>query len=168
MGLGRPCNPWFDHPRCAPQLWPSPPRRLATGEVELETAAGIVLIDRDPRCSRCLFLASAACQAGRQAGLINELAFTRGGRADENARRARAIDATGPADPVAMGGRHDTHRIPNSTNRQIVCCQNETPQTPCDPRGSLCNQHRHLCYTKMTCGLVSSQTNSLEQTVYLN
>lgn len=68
-----------------------------------------------------------------------------------------------------MGGTpRDTHRIPNSTNREIVCCQNGTPQTPCDPRGSLCNQHTHLCYTKMTCGLVSSQTNSLEQTVYLN
>lgn len=162
VGSGRPYNPWFDRSSlCTATLaitaLSACNRRSRARDCRRHCSY------RDPGRSRCLFLVSAACRAGRHAGLVKELAFTRGGRADDNPGRVQAIMPRGQPIRRPRGERHDTHRIPDSTNRQVVCCQNETPQSPCDPMCPLCNHHTHVYNAKMTCGLASGQTNSLKQ-----
>ncbi|KAI7780139.1 hypothetical protein LA080_016328 [Diaporthe eres] len=73
-------------PPCAPQPRPSPPCRLATGEVELDTAVGIVLIET--RNVRGTYFWSLQ---------LAEL----GGTLDST---SAGDYTTAPADPVAMGG----------------------------------------------------------------
>lgn len=130
----------------------------ATGEFELETAGGNSPRETCDNREACLW-------AERLAELLNLRSWCSPGVVGLMIIQGKQGDAaTGPADLMAMGGRQNTHRS-SGFNQQTDCVLSErdSSQSSCDPSCPLCNQHVHLCYARMTCGLAAGQTNSLKQ-----